>query len=214
MGRVPGEDGVDDVAVVHRRGRRVPVPLGVEPDAADDDRVGSGRRDEHGFVGADLADPGECPGVVEPDAERLLDVDGADETAHAPHDRGGVRPDRHELGDLDDAGARGPHGRQHQRVPVVVADGRRVRVGGTQGPVAVGLVAEQRREDRRAVEPRQAGPVDRAVPSDQDRRVGVADERVVLDAVRRGLPAGAHEPIEPPSRVRRRGAEGPLSPRR
>ena len=42
-------------------------------------------------------------------------------------------------------------------------------------------VAEQRGEARARVEARQAQPVDRAVAADQRGRLGVADERVVLD---------------------------------
>ena len=49
-------------------------------------------------------------------------------------------------------------------------------------PPAVGLVTDQRGEERGGVEPGRAHPVDRPVVSDQGRGLGVTDERVLLDA--------------------------------
>ena len=62
----------------------------------------------------------------------------------------------------------------------------RIGLGRRDQPAAVLLGAEQRSEDRPGVEPGYAQPVDRPVAADQRRRLGVADDRVILDGQSQG----------------------------
>ena len=61
------------------------------------------------------------------------------------------------------------------------------RTGGRELPEAVVLVTEQPREARRGVEVGQAQPVDGPVEAHQGGRMKIADDGVVLDALRHGL---------------------------
>ena len=70
-------------------------------------------------------------------------------------------------------------------------------------PAPVRLVAEQRGEAGGRVEARQAEPVDRAVVADERRRLGVADQRVVLDPQRHRVRCARN----PAARLRRRAFE-------
>jgi hypothetical protein len=80
---------------------------------------------------------------------------------------------RERVGQPHDAGRRA-HGRlEHERARQVAALGR-LRPDGAQRPVAGGGV-EDAGEQGRAVEPRQAQPLDRTGPVDERRRVAVRE---------------------------------------
>ena len=89
---------------------------------------------------------------------------------------------------------------EHVRpVDVAALDPRRLRRG--DAPGAADSRVEEAAEQRRAVEPRPAQPVERAVPRDQRRRPAVADDGVVLDLRRclrssRRSPTGSLPPQE------------------
>ena len=89
---------------------------------------------------------------------------------------------RHEVGDANGAAVADELGLEDQRLVAVAllrfAHGHRR----ADGPGAVLVVADQRREAGIRVEARRAQPVDGATARDQRRGLGVADESVVFDA--------------------------------
>src|SRR5438094_84191 len=71
---------------------------------------------------------------------------------------------------------------QHAGVAPVPAGGPTHLAGRREQPASVLLVAEERGEARAGIEAREAQPVDGPVAADEGGGLGVADERVVLDA--------------------------------
>ena len=187
MRGIPGQDGVDDLALDDIELGPVRHVVGAEPGAADDDGIRSGDGEDGVPVLARrvvlwaLADPRNRVGVVEPDAEHLLHAHGAADAAHPSHQIGPPVAVRHEVDDLDLAGLGLPARHQHEGVGLVLARRAALGADGGEPPMTVLLVAEQGAERRRRVEPRQAQPVDAAVRADERAGVTVADERVVLD---------------------------------
>jgi len=73
------------------------------------------------------------------------------------------------------------------RVSLRYRAARRSPRHGRQLPETVIVVTEQPGEARTGVEPGQAQPVDGSIATDQSRRVGVADQAVILDGECHGL---------------------------
>lgn len=186
--REPGQGQRHALAGADLERSPVPVPVGVQSDAAQDDGVRTRHRDQFGCpLGAALPDPGDGPGVVEANAQVDTEGDRSGDPDH-PADQIGaldggtrVRPDRHEVVHLGHPGRRSPPGHQDERVAVVAADGPGRVVGRSQPPHPVVRIAEQRGEHRRGVEPGQAEPADVTIARHQRRRAAVAQQGEVLD---------------------------------
>ena len=99
----------------------------------------------------------------------------------------------HEVDQCDAAVLGVEHGLQDQRAGTILAADPDRSIVRRDPPPPVVRLADQGREARRTVEPRQAQPVDRAVAIDQCSATAIADQRVILD--RRYLQVG----------IRRRG---------
>src|SRR5581483_6482972 len=162
--------------------------------AGDDERVVAA--DDAVEAVAMVAQPGPHLGVVEPDAEVEVELEGS---LHSLHDAqqlaswvAATAPAHREaVVQASLPGARLESRDQHQRVVEVLAV-RLVRLGGHDLAVPAAVPVEQSGEDAAGVEARHAAPVDRRLRRHERSRVAVADERVVGD---RGLVVwvGAHE---------------------
>ena len=108
----------------------------------------------------------------------------APHTLHQAHQVDALVAHRHAVDDPDRALGGVPLGLEHEGAVAVGPAGAAAAGGGPDLPVAVGLVTEERGEARAGIEPGDAEPVDRAVVGDQRGGLGVADERVLLDARR------------------------------
>ena len=176
------------------------------------DRVGAGHR---GDRAPPRPEPRDGEAVVEAEPQLRAHRDDAADPLDEPHHAGLAAARRHELGDPDQAVVDRVIRLEDQRVlPVAPARaGRRGRR--RQQPAAVLVVAEEGREAGARVEPRQAQPVDRAVPADEARRVRVADERVVLERQGHGARPYPTETVEMPRRLSRarRGTRRGRAPR-
>ena len=143
---------------------------------------GTGDREHRAVV--EPPNPGHDVAVVEPEAQLAADRHRAAQALDEAQNEVLVGPRVHRV---DRPAPTRCRSRSRSRAPASRpgsdGDWRGSRRSGDL-PEAVFLVAEQSREDRAGVEPRQAEPVDRSVPADQRRRMGVPDERVVLDALR------------------------------
>lgn len=180
---VPGQHHRDLLAGAHgerRAGAHLLAPGLDRGFGAQPDRVGS--RD-HDPVAVGAAHPGHHPAVVEAQSQHGAHLDAPADALDDPYDVGGGVALGHEVEDADRAGAGLPDGLQDERIVEVGA--ARTVPGARRGdpPVAVVVVAEQRRETGRRVETGQAEPVDGTVPADQGGGLEVADEGVVLDAL-------------------------------
>ena len=187
-GREPGQREVDALPRGHPDGRRVPVPVRMQPEATQHECVRAGHRDQfRRVVGAGLPDPGHRPGVVEPDPQVDVELDGPGHADHAADEVGAIDvrvrigAGRHGVVHLGDPGGGHPAGDQDEAVPVVAPGRPGVVRARPQPPAAVIGAAEQRGEHRRRVESRQAEPVDPARARHQRRGAAVAEQRVVLD---------------------------------
>ena len=179
--RVPGHRDVDGVALVHSEMRHVAVVVRGELRAADDDGVRTGDGDDGAAVLlGTLTDPRERRRIAEPDAQLLHHVHRAADSDDAAHQVGAAVAERHQVGDLDLAGLGHPPGHQHEGVLDIPPAGAHHAVLGSQQPATVVLVAQQRAERGRRVEPGQAQPVDASVPPDHGAGVAVTDECVIL----------------------------------
>ncbi len=122
--------------------------------------------------------------VVEADDElhphRHSAVNALDHPDHVRHDVAR----RHEVHQAHRPLARLELRLEHQRPLAVPTGGTADLALRRDQPATVALVSEERGEAGRRVEPRHAQPVDGAVAPHQSRGLGVADERVVLDAER------------------------------
>ncbi len=130
--------------------------------------------------------------ILEARRDRHPHADPAGSRAQPSQDRvaggdlrrvGGIeRRHRHAVGHLQHAARARELGDEHVRILEIRPPDRQQVVGRDhERPAAVGV--EDAAECRRRVEAGEARPVDRAVTSDQRRRVAVSDERVVGDAV-------------------------------
>ncbi len=153
-------------------------PMGVDG-GAQDDGVGAGNGSERAV---DMADPRDDRAVVEADREVHAHRDAPGDALDDAHDVDAVLSDRHAVGHGDRAVVGDERGLEHEGVVEVAAVRRLDPAGRRELPASVLLVAEDRRERRARVEPRRAPPVDRTVGAHQRSGLGVADERVVLDA--------------------------------
>ena len=129
-------------------------------------------------------DPRSGPAVVEPRRQYRRHRDRSAQPLHHPnHPRMGLSR-RHAIDDADRSLRRLDVGLEHEgRGPV--ASRRLDDVDARSDPPrAVLLRAEEAGEAGRGIEAGQAEPIDRAVQPHQCSRMGVADQRVVLDAER------------------------------
>ncbi len=183
--RVPGEDEGDPVARPHREGGPGRQVVAVDGDTAHElEGVRTGDERERAV---EPADPGHRRPVVEADDQIQRHRHGAAHALHHPHQVGSRPAYRHAVreadaafvaveGRLEDERA-GPVAPLDPQAAAARAVGRRRR----DLPASVRAIAEQRGEARTRVEAGQAQPVDRAVAPDERGRLGVSDERVVLD---------------------------------
>ena len=95
------------------------------------------------------------------------------------------RPDRQRVADDEPAGRCHPGRLEHVGARFVAAPGRHIDAVGGDAEAA-GAAVEQRAEDARPVEARQAQPLDGSVGCDQRSAVAVGEERVVGDRRERG----------------------------
>jgi hypothetical protein len=146
---------------------------------AQGDRIGAGGEAR---AVALARDPRVARAVAEAHVEQHLDLDVTVQALEDAHHLAAVAiGDRHEVGDAHAAALALEVGLEDERVAAVALLDVVHRDGRAEGPAAVLVVAEQRREARVGVEARHAQPVD--VGGARDERAGaeVADESVVLD---------------------------------
>jgi hypothetical protein len=138
---------------------------------------------------ADPAHPGGQAPVVEPDAQLHAHRHPAPDPLDDPDHVGVGQARGHEV-DHPDGTVLGLELRlQDQAIALVATPDPPDTAGRGDPPVPVALVAEQGREAGAGVEAGQAQPVDRAVEAHQGRRLGVGDDRVVLDLRQAGVPS-------------------------
>jgi hypothetical protein len=89
-------------------------------------------------------------------------------------------PDGHEIGDHANA-CGGVECRLEDIGPFEVSAGRGVQLAGLNGAIAAFGVIEQAQEDGRAIEVRQAGPIDRPLGADEGHCLGIADNHIIAD---------------------------------
>ncbi len=89
---------------------------------------------------------------------------------------------RHEIDDGGATSRRFDRRFQDHRIGAIAARTARLRIGRAETPAAVRAVTQQRSEQRRRIEARQAQPFHRAVAVDQRGAMRVADEGQILDA--------------------------------
>ena len=165
----------------------LPGPLGAVkhrvPDAVHGQLCSSGGEDDARAV--DDLDGVRRAAVVEPRLDLRLEAHRPAHDAQHPHEPvaiGRLIPgDGHEVDDLAHAGLGEEPGDEdggvgHVQLPRDVVVGRRA-----DAAVPAALRVEQRGEDARPVEARQAEPVDRAVGGDERRGLQVPDQSVIGD---------------------------------
>ena len=182
MRRVPGQGGVQRLALRHGEAGDVGVVRCTQLRPAHDHRVRTGDRDDRrNAVLGHLPDPGERRRVAEPDAQVLPHLHRTADADHPAYQVRAAVAVRHEVGDLDLARLGDPPGDQHERVVDVPPAGVQHGAGWREQPATVILVAEQCSERRRRVEPGQAQPVDAAIASHERPGVAIADQRIILN---------------------------------
>ena len=144
--------------------------------------------------------PGHDPPVVGTRIEENFDLDRPRKTLDPPQQLVvgpqrltllGFRRDRHQIRETRHA-VRSPERRfEHGRLAHVPAR-RHERLDWSNPETATATPVDERREDRRTVEPWPAEPVDRPAPRDERRRPAVANQRVVADGVVQGSIQIAH----------------------
>ncbi len=120
------------------------------------------------------ANPGHGLAVVEADDELHAHRNAAAQALDDPDDMRRLVSDRQEVRDAGGAFGGFPLGLEDQRFVAIPAPRRPLGALRREEPAPVAGVAEQPREARAGVEPRQAQPVDRAVQPDQGGGVRVA----------------------------------------
>lgn len=182
VGRVPGRHQVDHFALRDRERAQMRVVARFQADAPNDQRVRACGGLEGGLVLCpDLPHPRDRPRVVETHGQAGLERHASAHRDHPAHDVEPLVVDRHHVLHLRHSGAGLPARHQHERVAVVVPTHPRFRVGRTELPATVALIAEQRPEHGGRVESRRAEPVDAAASRHECGRAAVAQQSVVLD---------------------------------
>ncbi len=146
-------------------------------------------RDQREAV-AGLGHPRHDRSVVEAHDQVHVHLDDPAAALDHTEDRGVLGSHGHEVDDGDGPRRRHVLGLEHERVLAIATGGRRL-ARRCDEPASVLGFAEQGGEGRARVDPRSAPPVDRATSLDQRHRVGVPDDRVVLDAASHGLSCGS-----------------------
>ena len=159
------------------------------------------------------------PGVVERGAARHAELHLAAHDVHPAHERAGLEPHRHRVGQLADPLAAVEAGDEHRgvgQVHLLAGD----RGGGGDAERAAFVGVEDAGEGAGGVESAGAEPVDRPVHPHQRRRAQIADQPVALDGpvprLVRAAPAplgGDHRPgLRGGGRGRVRGGHGGTVP--
>ncbi len=223
MGLMPGHHEGEALAGGHgelgHRGQVLTVGL---DRGADGQRIGPGDREQVIFLSGH---PWHQVPVVESHRQLHPHRNPAPHPFHDSHHVGVVAPvpapDRHQVEQ--------PHlppvdvelGLEDQGSGPVLPPGGRDLAPGSDPPPSVALVTEQGRQTCAGVEPGEAEPVDRTVPGHEGCRLGVTDQRVVLDRLaHRPLLRRSARPTQEAVRVvlRRRcstrGGSGTCRPRR
>lgn len=180
MRRPPGQHERYRLTLPHREARRAVHAFALHGyRAADHQQVQAGDRGGRFIV--DAADPGHRVAVVEADRQHGLEVHAPLESFHDARDPDLVAGHRHEVDHACAPRGGMPFGLEHEAAVDIATGARGIGIRRRDTPAAVVLVADQRRETGRRIEPRKACPVDRPVPGHQCRAAAVAEHRVVFD---------------------------------
>ena len=148
--------------------------------ALDLDQVGAGDGPD---PLAGLCHPRHLLAVLEPDDQLARHINTALQPFNPPKNPRVVVARRHEVRDPHCARRGVPLLLEYESAVLVRATGGQASVLGSDQPPAIGGRPQQGREAGGGIKTRDTQPIDRAVPTDEGRRMGVADQGIILDAL-------------------------------